>query len=607
MESKKILKLPIRDSFFNWIEEAPLPVIVYTDSDKIIRLSKSWVRLTGYAAEDIAGGDTFFGPVFGEKKDAAMSLFHSVFDGEHAIASEEIPVCSINGENILLELHLSYIGQMRDGRRAAMCIMNDVSEQKRNEAELFQKKILLETMLVSMADGVIYTGKTGRIIFMNHAAEALTGWALEEAQYKTLSYVFHVANEFTREKREDVAGKILRNGKSSEMHKRMLLISKDGIERMIELTASPVFIDGKEIDGVVVVFSDCSEYIRRENEVRYLSYHDQLTGLYNRRFYEQELMRLDTERNYPLALVLADVNGLKLTNDAFGHGEGDRLLQKLAGIMKKECRADDILARIGGDEFVVILPRTSSKEAEKFVARLIETITYEKPDKVMLSLAVGFAVKEDSSEKMQDIFRLAEDEMYRQKRYDNSRVKARTLVLILNSLYENNALEMNHSRRVGELCSSCAEAMNMGPDIIRKVKTAGILHDIGKVGVNEQILKKPEALNDAEWHEIMKFPEIGFRILSSVQELSDVAGYVLQQQEKWDGTGYPYSLRGEEISPPARIISIAAAYDVMTEDRPYAAAMDVDRAIEEIKLAAGHQFDPYIARVFVEKVLSKRW
>lgn len=607
MESKKIPKLPIRDSFFNWIEEAPLPVIVYTDSDKVIRFSKAWTSLTGYGAEEIDGGDAFFRPVFGEKKDLALRLFHSVFVGEHSLVSEEIPVYSRSGKSILLELHISYIGQLRDGRRAAMCIAIDVSEQKRNEAELFQRKIFLETMLVSMADGVIYTGKTGRVIFMNHAAEALTGWTLEEAQYKSLSYVFHVANEFTREKREDIAGKVLRNGKSSETRRRMLLISKDGIERMIEETASPVFLDGKEIDGVVVVFRDCSEYIRRENEVRYLSYHDQLTGLYNRRFYEQELQRLDTDRNYPLALVLADVNGLKLTNDAFGHAEGDRLLQKLAGIMKKECRSDDILARIGGDEFVVILPRTSSKEAEKFVARMTETIAYEKPEKVMLSLAVGFAVKEDSSEKMEDIFRMAEDEMYRQKLFDNSRVKARTLVLILNTLYENNAQQMNHSRRVGDLCASCAEALDMSPDIIRQVKTAGILHDIGKVGVNAQILKKPDELNEAEWHEVMKYPEIGFRILSSVQELSEVAGFVLQHQEKWDGSGYPYSLRGEEISPPARIISIAAAYDVMTEDRPYAVKFDPDRAVEEIKKAAGHQFDPQIARVFIEKVLRKRW
>jgi diguanylate cyclase len=607
MESRKIPKLPIRDSFFNWIEEAPLPVILFSDSGMIIRFNKPCVRLTGYSAADISVDDSFFASVFGEKKELAANLFHSVFDGEHAVISEEMPAYTKAGSSLLLELYISYIGQLRDGRRVAMCIARDVSEQKRSEAELFRQKIFLETMLVSMADGVIYAGKTGRIIFMNHAAETMTGWTLEEAQYKSLGYVFRVTSEFTRDKNDDIAGRILKEGKSSETRKRMLLISKESIERMIELTASPVFLDGTEADGVVVVFRDCSEHIRRENEVRYLSYHDQLTGLYNRRFYEQELMRLDTERNYPLALVLADVNGLKLTNDAFGHAEGDRLLQKLAGIMKKECRSDDILARIGGDEFVVILPRTSPREAEKFVSRLIETVAYEKPEKVMLSLAVGFAVKEDSSENIENIFRLAEDEMYRQKLYDNSRVKARTLVLILNTLYENNSQQMNHSRRVGDLCASCAEAMNMSPDIIRQVKTAGILHDIGKVGIKEQILKKPEELTDAEWHEIMKYPEIGFRILSSVQELSDVAGYVLQQQEKWDGSGYPYALRGEEISPPARIIAVAAAYDVMTEERPCAATFDPDRAVEEIKSAAGHQFDPYVARVFVEKVLRKRW
>jgi len=358
---------------------------------------------------------------------------------------------------------------------------------------------------------------------------------------------------------------------------------------------------------VVIVYRNYSELKHKDRLIKYLSFHDQLTGLYNRRFYQEEMKRLDKERNIPISILMADINGLKLVNDAYGYKAGDELIRKIAGIISRECRADDIIARIGGDEFAIILPGTNPDQARRFAARISEAMAYEKPDKVIPSLAIGFAVKQDVSDNIDDIFRNAEDDMNRQKLSESASVKSRTIVLILNALYERNSLEMSHSKRVGQLCEELASQMLFKRDDANQLRTAGILHDIGKIRIDESILKKPEELDENEWHEVMKHPETGYRILSSVNGFSEIAVYVKQHQERWDGLGYPDALKGDEISVQARIISVASAYAAMTSEKPYGKALSEDQAILEIKKNSGTQFDPEVAKIFVEKVLNKPW
>lgn len=358
---------------------------------------------------------------------------------------------------------------------------------------------------------------------------------------------------------------------------------------------------------VVGISRSIDERKKSEKQVIYLSYHDQLTKLYNRRFYEEELRRLDTERNLPITLVMADVNGLKLTNDAFGHKAGDMLLEKIANILKRECRADEIVARIGGDEFVILLQKTGAQNASKIIERINKAITKEKIANVILSISMGFAVKQDISEDMNEVFKKAEDDMYRHKLSESSSIRSQTIDLIMNSLYEKNNREMLHSKRVSEICEAIARSMNFDKDDINQIRIAGLMHDIGKIGINDNILNKVDKLNSDEWHDVMKHSEIGYRILSSVNEFSKIAEYVLEHHERWNGKGYPKGLQGEEISIEARIITVADAYDAMTSDRAYRNALEEEQVIKEIKSNAGIQFDPNIVVVFIEKVLGKVW
>ena len=383
--------------------------------------------------------------------------------------------------------------------------------------------------------------------------------------------------------------------------------AKTGQENFVHIKAKLLVDEKGNASTVVGTIQDITDRKKKEEEILYLSYHDQLTGFYNRRFYEEELKRLDTEKNLPITIVMGDVNGLKLINDSFGHIMGDEFLKKIAGVIKKGCRADDIITRLGGDEFVIILPKTNGFEAEKVIKRIKDLALEEKVGSLDISISFGYGTKTNEEENIQEVFKNAEDHMYKHKIYESSSTRSKTIDLIMNTLYEKNKREMLHSKRVSEICEAIATKMNFDKDDSNRIRIAGLMHDIGKIGIDEKILNKPEKLNNDEWTEMKRHCEIGYRILSSVNEFSEIAVYVLEHQEYWNGKGYPRGLKGEEISMKARIIAIADAFDAMTSHRTYGKTMSEDEAINEIRRCSGTQFDPTIARVFIEKVFGKEW
>lgn len=372
----------------------------------------------------------------------------------------------------------------------------------------------------------------------------------------------------------------------------------------VEYFSYPQYRDGKFV-GVVVTFLDITERKKSEAEIVYLSYHDQLTGLYNRRFFEEELRRLDTPRNFPLTIVMADMNGLKLINDSFGHVMGDKLLMKAAEVLTKGCRSGDIVARLGGDEFVILLPKTDCSEAEQIIMRIKNIALKEKVDSISVSISFGCGTKKIEEEIMEEVFKIAEDQMYRNKLFESQSMRGKMVNTIISTLYEKNKREELHSKRVSELCKLMGETLDLPEGDIRELKTVGLLHDIGTIAIEESILNKPGKLTDNEWEEIKRHPEIGYRILSTVNNLSEMAQYVLAHHERWDGNGYPKGLQGTEIPLQSRIINIVDAYDTMTHDTSYRKALTEKEAIAELQKNAGAQFDPALIKIFIEKVLMK--
>ncbi|WMJ78892.1 MULTISPECIES: HD domain-containing phosphohydrolase [unclassified Sedimentibacter] len=382
--------------------------------------------------------------------------------------------------------------------------------------------------------------------------------------------------------------------------------------RMIHKNGRIVWIQdkGKVIswteDGKPYIISgthtDITSKREEQEQILYLSYCDQLTGLYNRRFFESKLIEMDLPKNLPITLIMADVNGLKLVNDSFGHNLGDELLKKASDIIKKGCRKTDIVARLGGDEFVVILTNACSMQAERIIKRINSIASKEKVGAIDISISFGYETKNSANENIQDVFKNAEDYMYRHKLYESSSIRNKTIDLIMSTLYEKSSREMQHSKRVSEICEALAEKMKFDRDKINQIKIAGLMHDIGKMGIDEKILNKTLRLSDDEQREIKRHPEIGYRILSSSNDFSEIAEYVLKHHERWDGNGYPGGFKGEEISIQSRIIAIADAYDAMTSDRPYRRGMSSEEALKELKRCSGTQFDADITEIFISMI-----
>ncbi|MGM0652354.1 MAG: HD domain-containing phosphohydrolase [Bacillota bacterium] len=341
----------------------------------------------------------------------------------------------------------------------------------------------------------------------------------------------------------------------------------------------------------------------RTAELKYLSYHDHLTGLNNRRYHEEQLKLLDKPSNLPFCIIIIDVNGLKLINDSLGHAIGDELLKKVAVALKNGVNDNAVVSRLGGDEFSILLPKTDKIEAEHCINRIRALSEEKNIQGLKVSLSFGYAIKEDSNELAEVIFKLAEDTMYRKKLYEGPSMRSKTIDMIIRTLHEKNKREEQHSRRVAEIAQALGEAAGMNSEDIKELETIGLLHDIGKIAIDENVLNKEGPLTEIEYAHIKLHPEIGYRILNTAYEMLDMADYVLNHHEYWDGNGYPRGIAGENIPIQSRIIAIADAYDAMTSARPYRPAKTRDYAIEQLKENAGSQFDPKLVDIFIEKAL----
>lgn len=583
--------------------EAPLGYQSLDAEGLFLDVNQRWLDTFGYNREEVIGkwfGD-FLCPEYVEP------FYHcfSTFKTEGKIHSE-FEMLSKNGKRLYISFEGNIAFDDAGKFKQTHCILEDITNERAIARELERNQKLSEATLASVGDAVISTDINGCIQFLNPVAEKLTGWAQEDARGHEVEEIFDIQNEMTGVKCESIARHVLETGNIEGLANHTILLSRQGDKHPIEDCAAPIIMESGEICGVVIVFSDSTAKREKMLEIEYLSYHDSLTGLYNRRFFEEEMRRNDVPRNMPISIIMADINGLKQINDSFGHPVGDELLKAAAQIIKKACRADDIVARLGGDEFVILLPQTSADDADMLVKRIKTDLRDERIMGIPISLSFGYETKTQEQEAIYGVLNLAEDHMYRHKLNEASSIKSKNVELIINALYAKSQREMHHSLRVAELSTQISEAMGLSTDEINQIKTAGLLHDIGKIGIPDEILNKVEKLNESEWEEIRKHSEIGYRILKASPDFAEVANFVFEHQEKWDGTGYPRGLVGSEISLAARIISIADAFDAMTGERTYGRLHSKQEAIIEIQRCAGIQFDPEISDLFVNQVLNQR-
>ena len=303
-------------------------------------------------------------------------------------------------------------------------------------------------------------------------------------------------------------------------------------------------------------------------------------------------------------MFFVDINGLKLINDAFGYDVGDHIIQSTAAVLKANMRPEEVLARIGGDEFGILLPHTNAQDCESRMQELKDAFTIrnanEKDRAMVINLSIGFSTKSDPSVEFAQVEKDAEANMARRKLFDQKSHHNAVLSSIMTTLFERSFETKEHAERIGSFCSIIGQKLLLHQDDIDRLRLFAMLHDIGKIGISDQILNKPSALNEDELAIMRTHPEIGYRIAMASPDLAPIADLILTHHERWDGKGYPNQIAGEKIPLLSRILAVADAYDAMTEDRVYRKALPRERAIEEIRKNAGTQFDPQIAEVFLD-------
>jgi len=334
-------------------------------------------------------------------------------------------------------------------------------------------------------------------------------------------------------------------------------------------------------------------------KIRYMSFHDQLTGLYNRHYLEEEMQRLDTERQLPISIIMADLNGLKLINDTYGHSTGDKMLKRTAAMLRETCRSEDILARFGGDEFVLYLPRTPEIEARKICGRIEAACRSEKGSDVPLSLSTGLAVKLSAEQKLINLLKEAEDKLYQNKLTESRSGKSAIVNTLLQTLAAKSYETEAHTRNMQEVAQRIGKKLGLPDSELRRLNLLITLHDIGKINIPEELLNKKEALTDTEWVVMKKHCETGYRIARGTEEFAHVADDILAHHERWNGSGYPQGLKGEAIPQLARITAIADAFEVMSNGRPYKQALSRSEIVAEFKNCSGAQFDPKLVDIFL--------
>lgn len=479
---------------------------------------------------------------------------------------------------------------------SAMCkVEQTVQKAQKNES-------LLRTLFDSITDLIFYKNKDSVYQGGNNAFLEYVGIKAEDLAGKN-DYDFftpELADEYVK-----VDRKVILSRKPQIFEQ--IFVRFDGTEGIFETLKTPYYDEKGEIIGLMGIRRDVTERIQRENEIVYLNHHDVLTGLYNRAYIQQALEFLDQENNLPISVIEGDINGLKLINDSFGHDEGDRLIVAIAQILKNSTRDSDVVGRVGGDEFSIILPNTDSLGASRIIQSIrLNCEAHSKAfdnDIHFTSISLGQATKIESGIPLSDYINVAEKYMYQQKMLDYKSVHSSLLISIKNTMYEKSHETEQHAERLAQQSVQLGQLMDMSEDALVALQLFATVHDIGKISIDKNILTKKEPLTDDEWLEIRKHPETGYRIANSSPGLIHIAEFILCHHEWWDGTGYPRGLSGDQIPLSSRILSVVDAYDAMTHDRSYRKARSPEEAMEELKMFSGTQFDPELVELFVRHVV----
>ncbi|UMZ74670.1 PocR ligand-binding domain-containing protein [Natranaerofaba carboxydovora] len=619
-------------------------VITTDTSCRVTRMNPQAEKLTEYSAQEAYGkkvSEIFQLVDSTTNTPISNPIFNVLKTGHKRGLSNDTTLITCNGTKLQIADSAAPITDQGENVRGAVMVFSDVTEQYLAKEELIRNEARLQSLvnLFQYDAGSVEELRS----YAFHEAIKLTGSKLghfyqydeDKKEFSLFSYSEGVKDECTVEKYGEVR-KLDNAGIWAEaVRQRKPIIINDyekytplkkgqpkGHAKIHRYLGVPIFKSNK-IVAVMGVANKKTDYTQTdalqlslfidniwkalerkwaEERIRYLSFHDKLTGLYNRSYMEEKMQELNYNNNdeiQSISIVMADLNGLKLVNDTFGHLVGDEMLKKIANILIESCHEGNIIARWGGDEFVILLPQTQEEEARDICKKINDNCKEVYIKDIPISVTLGAATRNNTTKSLLEVLKEAENDMYKQKLAESRSTRSAILNTLLKTLEEKSYETEAHALRMQKAALKIGEKLGLSDSELRRLKLAIILHDIGKINISESILTKEGPLTEEEWETMKEHPEIGYRIACATQEFSHVAEDILSHHERFDGKGYPRGLKAKEIPLLARITAIVDAYEVMTNGRPYKKPMLHQEIIAEFKRCAGTQFDPELVEVFL--------
>ncbi|MHB8156358.1 MAG: PAS domain S-box protein [Desulfocucumaceae bacterium] len=597
------------------------------EENTIIALANSQAqRIVGYGKEEIENKKSWTEFVAVEDLEK-MKEFHYARRQDPTSAPSAYEFRLVDKQGAIKNIYLNTA--MIAGTKKNVVSIMDITGIKSIKRKLKESEEIYRTIFETTGTAMLILEDNTLISLANGQLEKISGYTRKEVEKKR-NWMDFVAekdlqmmkdNHFSRRKKAD----------SSPSSYEFQLIGKEGnaIDILVNIAMIPgtnksvaslmditerkqaeqrLFAINEELGATLEQLTATEEELRyqldllqeKERQVRYVSLHDTLTGLKNRAYFEEEMRIMDSGRFNPLGLVICDVDGLKLVNDTMGHDAGDSLLIAAANVIKNSFRKGDIVARVGGDEFAVILPNTPVALVEGHCQKVYSAVAEynaNNPD-LPLSISVGFSAKSDRSRGMDDLFREADNSMYRKKLHSSRSARSAIVHTLMKAIEARDHITEGHGERLQGLVAAMAMVMGLPERSIGDLRLLAQFHDIGKVGIPDRILFKKGRLTPLEYEEMRRHSEIGHRIAQSAPDMVPIAEWILLHHEWWNGEGYPLGLRGENIPLECRILAIADAYDAMTSDRPYRKAITHKDALAELRRCAGTQFEPELVEKF---------
>ncbi|MDD2456982.1 MAG: EAL domain-containing protein [Eubacteriales bacterium] len=565
-------------------------VAVVSQDGLLLKTNLAWETILGHPVDQLIN-QPFISMIHPDDVRSTQIAMSSLINKENLAGFVNRYRCR-DGSYRLMEWN----AQMRDGLIYA--IARDVTERAFIRKQMQTEHERLELAIWGTSDGIWDWDLVASTLYLSPRWKEQLGYAdFELESYQEL--FFELLHPDDRDRIKQVINDYLQR-KIETYDVEFRLQHKNGDYRWIQARGKAFWGEDGKAYRMAGAHTDITERKNQEKQIELLSFHDQLTGLFNRHSYEKliEEWTHPFKKNDFFSLIVADVNGLKLANDAFGHEMGDRLLLAFANALRKVARPQDLAARLGGDEFILFMPVTSETESDQIFTALTQACQEEKIDFLDLSVSLGSTSIVSKATTIQDAYKIAEDAMYEQKMVEGERYRNAMVQHMVDCVLLVDPAEKAHAERVAQICVRMGKLIGFNASQLAALELAGRLHDIGKIGLDPEHVHWNEHAQGYDSEDLKKHVQIGYYILHSASQYTHVAEAVLAHHECYDGEGYPKGLKGQEIPLIARILKIANEYEILVRS-----GLSVDAAIERMTGLAGSAYDPALMVSLIEQAV----